>query len=140
MSLKDIQNIKFGNNINKFKSIKSINDTNKKNKYNYGISLVVLMVSISVMLIISTAVIINFSSDENIFVTSKKTAFMSDVKTFETELEVSKLDNISNENGLVEDKMIYASEDVLKYGNETKDSSNIYTLIPSLKNNSKYER
>lgn len=125
MNFKNIQNVKFDKNIK---------------KYNRGVSLVVLMVSISVMLILSTVMIVNFSSGGNIFVSSKKTAFMSDIKTFETELEISKLDNISNDNGLVEDKMIYASEDVLKYGNEVEDSSNIYTLIPSLKNNSNYER
>ncbi len=114
----------------------------KKNikKYNRGISLVFLIISISIMLVLSSAVIINFSSSESIFVTSRKTVFMSDVKTFETELEVSKLDNISSKNGVVEDKMIYADENTLKYGNEVEESANIYNLIPSLKNNSKYER
>lgn len=122
------------------KSERNIKNTEKIKQYNKGISLVFLMISVSVMLVLSAAVIINFSSSENILTTSNKAVFMSDVKTFETELEVSKLENITSDNGLVEDKMIYADENSLKYENEVVDSANIYNLIPSLKNNSKYER
>lgn len=137
MNFKKIQYPKIKKNQSNIQSIVNIN---YKKIYRAGISLVVLIISISIMLVLSTAVIINFSSGENIFTTSNKAVFMSDVKTFETELEVSKLENITSDNGLVEDKMIYADENTLKYGSEVEDSANIYNLIPSLKNNSKYER
>ncbi|MCX8075030.1 MAG: hypothetical protein N2749_05540 [Clostridia bacterium] len=102
-----------------------------------GISLIVLVITIIVIIILATAVILGMSQN-NPIESAGKAVFLSDVNNFKTELEIYKLKQYSDKLGSFNPDVLQADETSLTTGSEVDTEKNIYNIIISLKNVSKY--
>ncbi len=109
-------------------------EINKKS----GISLLVLVITILVIIILSCTVILTLTNNNPMY-QAKKTAFLSDLKNFETQLEDYKSDQFSNKFGRFNSKLLHANDLCVTYNNVVDNSMTILDLIPALSENLDYK-
>jgi len=106
-------------------------------KNNKGISLIVLIITIIVIIILAGAVILSLSANNPISQASKAT-YLSDVKNFETELELYKGKQFVDNTGVYDPTLLQADNDSVTYNGVLDTSKTMKDLIPSLASASKY--
>jgi type II secretory pathway pseudopilin PulG len=108
----------------------------KQNKR--GISLIVLVITIIVIIILAAAVILTLTNN-NPIENARQAAFLNDLDTFQSELNMYKASEYASNQGDYEVKSLFATGDTMTYGGQNQDGKNIYTAISSLKGKTKYE-
>ncbi len=107
-----------------------------KIKTSQGISLIVLVITIIVIVILAGAVILFLASNNSIN-SANRAVFMSDVKSFQSELELYKANQYLINLGTYDPIKLYADENNIIY-NGINQIGNIQTIITLLENNNKY--
>jgi len=107
--------------------------TNRKN----GISLVVLVITIIVIIILAGAVILSLSANNPISQASKG-IYLSDLKKFQTELELYKTKQFVNNLGSYNPALLQADNDSVTYNGIIDTSITMKDLIPSVTQSPKY--
>ncbi len=102
-----------------------------------GISLIVLIITIIIIVILAGTVILNLA-DNNPILQATKASFLNDVKTLQTELELSLSKQYLDSLGSYDITLLQANETSIKYKDVEDNTKNIYDLIPSLKSNLQY--
>ena len=98
-----------------------------------GISLIVLIITIIVMIILATSIILVLSSS-GIISNAQKSAFQSDIKTMEEELNVYLSTKYLETNGTYQKDSLNASKDTLEESGEVVEGKNIQDVITSMEN------
>ncbi len=106
---------------------------NKKN----GVSLLILVISIIVTLILVSAIIVLVVNNNPIF-EAKKTAFLSDLKNFKTELDIYNNQEYSNNRGRFNMESLQADAFSVTYDGVKDETKTMYDLIPTLGKTTKY--
>jgi Tfp pilus assembly protein PilE len=104
---------------------------------NNGISLIILVITIIVIIILAGAVILTLAQNNPITEASKAT-YLSDLKNFQTELELYKTKQYLDTLGTYDPTLLQADANSVTYDGIVNDSINIHSLIPSLEANSSY--
>jgi len=107
--------------------------TNRKN----GISLVVLVITIIVIIILAGAVILSLSANNPISQASKG-IYLSDLKNFQTELELYQTKQFVNNLGSYNPALLQADNDSVTYNGIIDTSITMKDLIPSVTQSPKY--
>jgi len=102
-----------------------------------GISLIVLVITIIVIIILVGAVILSLSSNNPISQASKAT-YLSDLKNFQTELELYQVKQFAENSGQYDPKLLKADGDSVTYNGIEDTSKNVNDIISSLVGNTKY--
>ncbi len=108
----------------------------KNNKRN-GISLIVLVITIIVIIILSGAVILSLANNNPISAATKA-VFASDVRNFQTELDLYKTNQFVTRMGSYNPNLLQADEISVTYDNNVDTSITMDDLIPSLGKSPKY--
>jgi uncharacterized membrane protein YjjB (DUF3815 family) len=106
-------------------------------KRNKGISLIVLVITIIVIIILAGAVILSLANNNPITQATKAT-YLSDIKNFETELNLFKIKQFSDKMGAYIPTLLQADDISVTYAGNIDTSKTIYDIIPSLGRNTKY--
>jgi uncharacterized protein YpmB len=102
-----------------------------------GISLIVLVITIIVIIILAGAVILSLSNN-NPIAQANKVTYLSDIRNFQSELDLYEAKQYSDNLGVYDPTLLQADAISVTY-NGTKDTSkNINNLIPSLKTATNY--
>ncbi|MDF2866362.1 MAG: glycine rich protein [Clostridia bacterium] len=96
-----------------------------------GISLIVLVITIIVIIILAGAVILSLVSNNPIS-SANKAVYLNDLKSFQSELEIYKLNQFSNHKGGYDPTLLQADETSVTYDGVVDTSITIKNLIPSL--------
>ena len=102
-----------------------------------GISLIVLVITIIVIIILAGAVILALSANNPITQASKAT-YLSDVKSFQTELSLYNTKQFSDNFGNYDPTLLEADDASITYNGILDTSKTLTDLIPSLGSSSKY--
>ncbi len=102
-----------------------------------GLSLIVLIITIIIIVILAGIIILNLI-DTNLLSQTSKARYLSDVKIFQTELELYKTQRYVENLGQYDPKLLHADEFSTTYNGVINTNQTIYDLIPSLQKNSKY--
>ncbi len=108
-----------------------------KEKKNNGISLIILVITIVVIIILAGAVILSLL-DNNPINVANKAVFLSDVKNFQTELELYKTQQFTDSMGNYTPTLLQADETSVIYNGNIIEGLTVNDLIPSLGNAIKY--
>jgi len=108
-----------------------------KIKKGKGISLIVLVITIIVIIILTGAVILNLANNNPIFQASKA-AYLTDLESFKTELELYKSKQFMDNLGSYNPVLLQADNDSVTYNNIVDTSKTMNDLIPSLLQITKY--
>lgn len=100
-----------------------------------GITLVVLVITLVIILVLSTTIIINMSRNNSIS-NSKKTVFLSDLQSFQTELDLYILKEQKLNLGKYDPTLLQADSTSVTYNGNQEDTLTIDKIITSL--NKKY--
>jgi len=109
-----------------------------KKTANYGISLVVLIITIVVMCILTTAIILSLSNNNPIS-TASKLEFMTNLNSFVNELNAYNSNEIMKKPRGYSHSKLQADVTSLKYGEVEDGSKTIFDIIPSLESTPKYQ-
>jgi hypothetical protein len=102
-----------------------------------GISLIVLVITIISIIILAGAVILSLSINNPISEASKAT-YLSDLKNFQTELELYQSKQFANNLGSYNPALLQADNDSVTYNGVIDTSRTMKDLIPSLEQSTKY--
>jgi hypothetical protein len=102
-----------------------------------GISLIVLVITIIVIIILAGAVILSLSANNPIS-QAEKAKYLSDVRTFQTELDLYKTKKFADLLGVYNPALLDANATSLKYNGVQDGVKTIYDLIPTLVSNVEY--
>ncbi len=109
----------------------------KENK-NKGISLIVLVITVVVIIILAGLVILSLIDDNPINV-ANKAVFLSDVKNFQTELDLYKTKQFTDKLGQYIPTSLQADETSVIYDGNIIEGLTVNDIIPSLGNVTKYD-
>jgi type II secretory pathway pseudopilin PulG len=104
---------------------------------NKGISLIVLVITIIVIIILAGAVIMSLSTNNPISQASKA-KYLSDLRNFQTELDLYKTKQFVNNLGSYNPLLLKADDSSVTYNSVVDVGKTIYDLIPSLGQSGKY--
>jgi Tfp pilus assembly protein PilE len=102
-----------------------------------GISLIVLVITLIVIIILAGAVILSLSANNSILQATKAT-YQSDLRSFQTELDLYKVKQFSDTIGSYNPALLQADASAVTYNGVVVVGMTINNLIPSLTNNIKY--
>jgi alpha-tubulin suppressor-like RCC1 family protein len=102
-----------------------------------GVSLIVLAITILVIIILATIVISNLL-DNNIMVQALKATYLSDVRNFQTELDLYKSNQLLNKMETYNPLLLQADENSVTYAGNVDNNITINNLIPSLNKSEEY--
>jgi len=102
-----------------------------------GISLIILVIIIIIIIIISGSIILSLSKNNPISQASKAT-YLSDLKNFQTELELYQSTQFVNNLGSYNPVLLQADNDSITYNGIIDTSRTMNNVIPSLLQSSKY--
>jgi hypothetical protein len=108
-----------------------------KKQIKKGISLIVLVITIIVIIILAGSVILSLSSNNPIS-QAEKAKYLSDVRTFQTELDLYKTKKFADLLGAYDPALLDANATSLKYNGVQDGVKTIYDLIPTLVSNVEY--
>ena len=103
-----------------------------------GISLIVLVITIIVIIILAGSVILVLTNNNPIEQASKAT-YLSDLKNFQTELELFQTKQFSDNLGKYDPALLQADNDSVTYNGIIDTSKTMKDLIPSLETSDKYD-
>jgi len=102
-----------------------------------GISLIILVITIIVIIILAGSVILSLSQNNPISQASKAT-YLSDLKNFQTELELYQSTQFANNLGSYNPALLQADNDSVTYNGIIDTSITMNDIIPSVTQSSKY--
>ena len=108
-----------------------------KTSLKFGISLIVLVITIIVIIILAGSVILSLSTNNPISQASKA-AYSSDLNNFKDELELYKLKQYSDANGRYDSALLQADATSVTYNGVVDNSKTINDIITSLGTSTKY--
>lgn len=103
-----------------------------------GISLIVLVITIIVVIILSGAVILSLVNNNPIGGASQA-VYQNDIKNFESELELYKLDQFSSVRGSYDPTLLQADDTSVTYDGVIDTTITIESIISSLKQKPEYD-
>jgi hypothetical protein len=108
-----------------------------KKKERLGVSLIVLVITIIVIIILAGAVIFSLSTNNPISQASKA-VYLSDVRNFQSELDLYKTKQYVDKLGVYNPSLLQADDASITYNGVVTTSQTIHDLIPLLGSNPKY--
>lgn len=104
----------------------------KLKKANYGITLIALVITIIILLILAGVTIATLTGDNGIVTKAQEAKLKTELATIQEELELFKVEKMSESIDFVEDSLT-ANKELVSYSPKTGDEQTIYDIIPSLK-------
>jgi type II secretory pathway pseudopilin PulG len=110
---------------------------NNEFKQKNGISLIVLVITIIIIIILAGAVILSLANNNPITQANKAT-YLSDLKNFQTELDLYETKQFSDKLGAYDSTKLQADETSVTYDGLVDTSKTINDLLPTLGKTTKY--